>query len=51
MSRKPFLQLIAKGYAAHVPTSELVVQAGLDIPAKVMFNAYFEEKGANFRLP
>ena len=24
---------------------ELVVQAGLDIPAKVMFNAYFEEKG------
>lgn len=30
---------------------ELVVQAGLDIPAKVMFNAYFEEKGVNFRLP
>ena len=29
---------------------ELVVQAGLDIPAKVMFNAYFEEKGVNFRL-
>ena len=30
---------------------ELVVQAGLDIPAKVMFNAYFEEKGIDFRLP
>ncbi len=30
---------------------ELVVQAGLDIPAKVMFNAYFEEKGVPFRLP
>ena len=30
---------------------ELVVQAGLDIPAKVMFNAYFEEKGVDFRLP
>ena len=29
---------------------ELVVQAGLDIPAKVMFNAYFEEKGVDFRL-
>ncbi len=28
----------------------LVVQAGLDIPAKVMFNAYFEEKGVDFRL-
>ena len=30
---------------------ELVVQAGLDIPAKAMFNAYFEEKGVDFRLP
>ena len=30
---------------------ELVVQAGLDIPAKVMFNAYFEEKGVDCRLP
>ena len=30
---------------------ELVVQAGLDIPAKVMFNAYIEEKGVDFRLP
>ena len=30
---------------------DLVVQAGLDIPAKVMFNAYFEEKGVDFRLP
>ena len=30
---------------------ELVVQAGLDIPAKGMFNAYFEEKGVDFRLP
>lgn len=30
---------------------ELVVQSGLDIPAKVMFNAYFEEKGVDFRLP
>ena len=30
---------------------ELVVQAGLDIPAKVMFNAYFEEKGVPFHLP
>ena len=30
---------------------ELAVQAGLDIPAKVMFNAYFEEKGVDFRLP
>ena len=30
---------------------ELVVQAGLDIPAKVMFNAYFEEKGVDLRLP
>ena len=29
---------------------DLVVQAGLDIPAKVMFNAYFEEKGVDFRL-
>jgi hypothetical protein len=29
---------------------ELVVQAGLYIPAKVMFNAYFEEKGVDFRL-
>lgn len=29
---------------------KLVVQAGLDIPAKVMFNAYFEEKGVDFRL-
>ena len=27
------------------------VEAGLDIPAKVMFNAYFEEKGVPFRLP
>ena len=30
---------------------ELAVQAGLDIPAKAMFNAYFEEKGVPFRLP
>ena len=30
---------------------KLVVKAGLDIPAKVMFNAYFEEKGVPFRLP
>ena len=30
---------------------ELVVQAGRDIPAKVMFNAYFEEKGVPVRLP
>ncbi|MBR1921393.1 MAG: DUF4230 domain-containing protein [Kiritimatiellae bacterium] len=30
---------------------ELVVQSGLDIPARVMFNAYFEEKGVPFRLP
>lgn len=30
---------------------ELVVQAGLDIPANAMFNAYFEEKGVDFRLP
>lgn len=30
---------------------ELVVEAGRDIPAKVMFNAYFEEKGVDFRLP
>ena len=30
---------------------ELIVKAGLDIPAKVMFNAYFEEKGVDFRLP
>ena len=29
----------------------LAVNAGLDIPAKVMFNAYFEEKGVPFRLP
>jgi len=29
----------------------LVVKAGLDIPAKAMFNAYFEEKGVPFRLP
>ena len=29
----------------------LDVQAGLDIPVKVMFNAYFEEKGVDFRLP
>ena len=29
---------------------ELVVQAGLHIPAKVMFNVYFEEKGVDFRL-
>lgn len=27
------------------------LEAGLDIPAKVMFNAYFEEKGVPFRLP
>ncbi len=30
---------------------ELVLNAGLDIPAKVMFNAYLEEKGVPFRLP
>ena len=29
----------------------LVVKDGLDVPAKVMFNAYFEEKGVPFRLP
>ena len=29
----------------------LEIQSGLDIPAKVMFNAYFEEKGVDFRLP
>ena len=27
------------------------IESGLDIPAKVMFNAYFEEKGVPFRLP
>jgi len=30
---------------------ELILQAGLDIPPKVMFNAYFEEKGVPFQLP
>lgn len=30
---------------------DLVLQSGLDIPAKVMFNAYFEEKAVPFRLP
>lgn len=30
---------------------DLVLQAGLDVPAKVLFNAYFEEKGVSFRLP
>ncbi len=29
---------------------ELILQSGLDVPAKVMFNAYFEEKGVPFRL-
>lgn len=29
----------------------LELKSGLDIPAKVMFNAYFEEKGIDFRLP
>ena len=29
---------------------ELKVKDGLDIPAQVMFNAYFEEKGVDFRL-
>lgn len=48
--RESFAALVAKrlrddcGY-------ELVVEAGRDIPAKVMFNAYFEEKGVDFRLP
>ena len=30
---------------------ELVLENGLDIPAKAMFNAYFEEKSVPFRLP
>ncbi len=30
---------------------DLVLQSGLDITAKVMLNAYFEEKGVPFRLP
>ena len=48
--RESIATLVAKrlrddcGYA-------LVVEAGRDIPAKVMFNAYFEEKGVDFRLP
>jgi len=29
----------------------LYLNSGLDVPAKVMFNAYFEEKGVDFRLP
>ena len=29
----------------------LELKSGLGIPAKVMFNAYFEEKGIDFRLP
>ena len=29
----------------------LELKSGLDIPAKVMFNAYFEEKGIDFRIP
>ena len=37
-------RLSAAGYSIHI-------ESGLDIPAKVMFNAYFEEKGVPFRLP
>ena len=29
---------------------DLIVEDGLDVPAKAMFNAYFEEKGVDFRL-
>ena len=29
----------------------LYLNSGLDVPAKAMFNAYFEEKGVDFRLP
>lgn len=29
---------------------ELVIEDGLSLPARVMFNAYFEEKGVGFRL-
>ena len=29
----------------------LYLHSGLAVPAKVMFNAYFEEKGVDFRLP
>lgn len=37
-------RLSDSGYSIHIET-------GLDIQAKVMFNAYFEEKGVPFRLP
>ena len=48
--RESVVALIAK-HLRDACGYELVVHAGLDIPAKVMFNAYFEEKGVDFRLP
>lgn len=47
--RESIVTLIAK-HLHDACGYELVVHAGLDIPAKVMFNAYFEEKGVDFRL-
>lgn len=29
---------------------KLILEDGLDVPAKILFNAYFEEKGVGFRL-
>ena len=37
-------RLSAAGYSIRI-------ESRLDIPAKVMFNTYFEEKGVPFRLP
>ncbi|MBR4260054.1 MAG: hypothetical protein IKQ17_13565 [Kiritimatiellae bacterium] len=37
-------RLSAAGYSIRI-------ESRLNIPAKVMFNAYFEEKGVPFRLP
>ena len=48
--RESVVALIAK-HLHDACSYELIVKAGLDIPAKVMFNAYFEEKGVDFRLP
>ncbi len=48
--RESLVTVVAKGLR-DVSGYELVVHAGLDIPAKTMFNAYFEEKGIPFRLP
>ena len=45
------IERLVSARLAEIGGYTLELKSGLDIPAKVMFNAYFEEKGIDFRLP